>query len=90
MSILQEPTGIFPSKNTLVNVYDVYSSEIGNVHKVRSSDTLQICRSKMDPTFCSGRYDLPVGRQIIIKYGSVFYLSSMVHNLQRNIRDPAS
>ena len=54
---------------------------MGNVHKVRSSDTLEICRSKMDPTFFSGRSDLPVGSQIIIKYDSVFYLSALVHML---------
>jgi len=35
----------------------------------------------MNPTFCSGRSDLPVERQIIIKYGSVFYLSALVHIL---------
>ena len=54
---------------------------MGNVHKVPSSDTLEICRSKMDPTFFSGRSDLPVGSQIIIKYDSVLYLSALVHIL---------
>ena len=44
-----------------------FSSEMGNVHKVRSSDTLEICRLKIDHTFCSGRSTLPVGLQIIIK-----------------------
>ena len=54
---------------------------MGNIHKVPSSGTLEICRSKMDPRFCLGRSDLPVGPQIIIKYGSVFYLSVLVHIL---------
>ena len=56
------------------------SNSVG-YQKVRSTPTLPfLLPPKISRENFRGNY-LPVGRQIIIKYGSVFYLSPLVHNL---------